>query len=169
MATLRVWERWRLDSGAQHAILSRRSTGAPGRAERTARGRPSRDAPALHIDPRAVLHPTLVRGVPMWPLTRICLAALCIPPLISLVAQEPRGVLVPVGARVKAESAQSGKTTEGTVLAWRGDTLVMRAEGGDTVRIPAAALMKLRISESPTVWRHTRSTDSTYVFSVAVP
>src|SRR2546427_518318 len=58
-------ERWRLDSGAQHAILSRRSTRAPGRAERTARGRPSRDAPALHIDPRAVLHPTLVRGVPI--------------------------------------------------------------------------------------------------------
>src|SRR5438093_4110148 len=151
MATIRVWERWRLDSGAQHAILSRRST-------------------ALHIprDDRYLPH-TPAAGVPMRPLPCTFVAALCTAPLISLVAQEPRGVLVPVGALVKAESAQSGKTTEGTVLAWRGDTLVMRAEGGDTVRIPAAALMKLRISESPTVWRHTRSTDSTYVFSVAVP
>src|SRR5438034_1651437 len=114
MATIRVWERWRLDSGAQHAILSRRST-------------------ALHIprDDRYLPH-TPAAGVPMRPLPCTFVAALCTAPLISLVAQEPRGVLVPVGALVKAESAQSGKTTEGTVLAWRGDTLVMRAaEGGE--------------------------------------
>src|SRR3989442_802327 len=145
-------ERWRLDSGAQHAILSRRST-------------------ALHIprDDRYLPH-TPAAGVPMRPLPCTFVAALCTAPLISLVAQEPRGVLVPVGALVKAESAQSGKTTEGTVLAWRGDTLVMRAaEGGDTVRIPAAALKKLRIAESPTVWRHTSPSEINFFASVAVP
>ena len=106
----------------------------------------------------------------MRPLPCTFVAALCTAPLISLVAQEPRGVLVPVGALVKAESAQSGKTTEGTVLAWRGDTLVMRAaEGGDTVRIAAAALKKLRIAESPTVWRHTSPSDINFFASVAVP
>src|SRR2546425_9421712 len=152
MATIRVWERWRLDCGAQHAILSRRST-------------------ALHIprDDRYLPH-TPAAGVPMRPLPCTFVAALCTAPLISLVAQEPRGVLVPVGALVKAESAQSGKTTEGTVLAWRGDTLVMRAaEGGDTVRIAAAALKKLRIAESPTVWRHTSPSDINFFASVAVP
>src|SRR5438034_8033135 len=97
-------------------------------------------------------------------------AALCIPPLISLVAQQPRGVLVPVGALVKAQSAQSGKTTEGTVLAWRGDTLVVRAaEGGDTVRIAAATLKKLRVVESPTLWRYTRPTEINFFGSAAVP
>jgi len=97
-------------------------------------------------------------------------ASLCLSPLISLVAQEPHGVLVPVGARVKAESQQSGKTTEGTVVAWRGDTLVVRAaEGGDTVRIAAAALKKLRVVESPTVWRYTSPADINYFTSAAVP
>src|SRR5437867_9532637 len=110
MATIRPWERWRLDSGAQHAILSRRSA-------------------ALHIprDDHYLPH-TPAAGIPMRSPPCTFVAALCIPPLISpLVAQEPRGVLVPVGALVKAESAQSEKTAEGTVLAWRGDTLAMRA------------------------------------------
>src|SRR5438876_5375851 len=152
MATIRVWERWRLDSGAQHAILSRRST-------------------ALHIprDDRYLPH-TPAAGIAMRPPPCTFVAALCIPPLISLVAQQPRGVLVPVGALVKAESAQSGKTTEGTVVAWRGDTLVVRAaEGGDTVRIAAAALKKLRVVESPTVWRYTSPADINFFTSAAVP
>src|SRR5207245_10056156 len=97
-------------------------------------------------------------------------ASLCLSPLISLVAQEPRGVLVPVGARVKAESQQSGKATEGTVVAWRGDTLVVHAaEGGDTVRIAAAALKKLRVVESPMVWRYTSPADINYFTAAAVP
>src|SRR3989449_6012852 len=91
MATLRVWERWRLDSGAQHAILSRRST-------------------ALHIprDDRYLPH-TPAAGVPMRPLPCTFVAALCTAPLISLVAQEPRGVLVPVGALVRSEERRVGK------------------------------------------------------------
>src|SRR2546430_7056825 len=43
------------------------------------------------------------------------------------------------------------------------------AEGGDTVRIAAAALKKLRIAESPTVWRHTSPSDINFFASVAVP
>src|SRR5438034_8996046 len=100
MATIRVWERWRLDSGAQHAILSRRST-------------------ALHIprDDRYLPH-TPAAGVPMRPLPCTFVAALCTAPLISLVAQEPRGVLVPVGALVKARSEERRVGKEGRSGWW---------------------------------------------------
>jgi hypothetical protein len=91
-------------------------------------------------------------------------------PWTCLVAQQPHGALVPVGARVKAEPAPSGGTAEGVVVAWRGDTVVVRrAEGGDTVRLAAAALKKLRVVESPTVWRYSSPSDINFFASGAVP
>lgn len=100
--------------------------------------------------------------------------ALCrLIPFTSSVAQVPRGVDVPVGARVKAEP-RAGRTIEGTALWSSGDTLVLHAEKpddmrGDTVRLAAASLKNLRIVESPLLWRYTTPTDITFYHYALVP
>jgi outer membrane protein assembly factor BamB len=91
----------------------------------------------------------------MRPAPGLLVAVLALVPAAAWPAQAPRGALVPVGARVKADARPPGQTTEGTVLAWRGDTLVLRAQvGGDTVRIAPAALKNLRVLQSPALWRY---------------
>src|SRR5207247_9419776 len=59
---------------------------------------------------------------------------------------------------------------EWCVVAWRGAPLVVgAAEGGDTVGIAAATLKKLRVVESPTLWRYTSPTEINFFGSAAVP
>ena len=54
-----------------------------------------------------------------------------------ILAQTVRGVLVPVGARVKIDAESGGQSVEGTIVAWRGDMRPLlhadqdRREGGD--------------------------------------
>jgi outer membrane protein assembly factor BamB len=77
--------------------------------------------------------------------------------------QNPAGVLVPVGARVKVETAWPVVTAEGTILAWRADTMVLaKKDGGDTVRIGSGRINKLRVIESPPLWRYTAAGDINY-------
>ncbi len=87
-----------------------------------------------------------------------------------LLAQVSRGVAVPVGARVKIEGATDAQSAEGAVLAWRGDTvLVQRQDRGDTVRMASNALKKLRIVESPALWRYRSPSDITFYTMAEVP
>ena len=43
-----------------------------------------------------------------------------------ILAQAARGVLVPVGAHVKIDTEPGGESVEGTIVAWRGDTLLVQ-------------------------------------------
>src|SRR5207244_2004135 len=67
-----------------------------------------------------------------------------------ILAQTARGVLVPVGAHVKIDTESGGQSVEGTIVAWRGDTLLVQPQSRtDTVRVASGALKKLRVVESP--------------------
>ncbi len=100
--------------------------------------------------------------------TRCIVALLLLAPLIQAVAQTARGARVPAGAQVKAEAPD--KTIEGTLLSWRGDSLVLRAaERGDTVRVAAASLKGIRVVESPPVWRLTTPSDINFFVDAVVP
>jgi len=108
----------------------------------------------------------------MHPPTFVVVPLLLLTPFSALVGQQPRGVLVPVGARVKVEAP--GKTIKGILLPWRGDTLVLIAEEpvdmyGDTVRLAGASLKSFRVVQSPSVWRYSTSTDINFYVDVAVP
>src|SRR5438552_19187135 len=72
-----------------------------------------------------------------------------------ILAQTARGVLVPVGAHVKIDTESGGQSVEGTIVAWRGDTLLVQPQSRtDTVRVASGALKKLRVVESPALWRY---------------
>src|SRR6266704_3138291 len=45
-----------------------------------------------------------------------------------ILAQTGRGVLVPVGAHVKVDTDSGGQSVEGTIVAWRGDTLLVQPQ-----------------------------------------
>ena len=111
-------------------------------------------------------------GAPMHPPTFVVVPLLLLTPFTALVGQQPRGVLVPVGARVKVEAP--GKTIKGILLPWRGDTLVLIAEEpvdmyGDTVRLAGASLKSFRVVQSPSVWRYNSPTDINFHRDVVVP
>ena len=85
-------------------------------------------------------------------------------------AQSPRGLPVPIGARVKIEGATDAQSVEGTVLAWRQDTLlVLGKERPDTVHVAASALKKLRVVESPALWRYTSPSNINFFRTVEIP
>ena len=87
-----------------------------------------------------------------------------------ILAQTVRGVLVPVGARVKIDAESDGQSAEGTIVAWRGDTLLVQPQSRtDTVRVASAALKKLRVVESPALWRYTSPSTINFYFSTAIP
>src|SRR6266487_3492400 len=95
-------------------------------------------------------------------------SVLAVPPLLLLLvqslhplhAQARRGVLSSVGAHVKTQFDSGAQSVEGIILAWRGDTLLVQArDRADTVRIASGALQKLRIVESPALWRYTSPGD----------
>src|SRR5438105_2239530 len=57
-----------------------------------------------------------------------------------ILAQTARGVLVPVGAHVKVDTESGGQSVEGTIVAWRGDTLLVQPQSRtDTVRVASGA------------------------------
>jgi len=86
-----------------------------------------------------------------------------------LCAQAPR-VALPVGARVKIDNEAGGQTIEGTVLAWRRDTLLVQPQDrGDTVRVAPDAVKKLRIVESPALWRYTSAGEINFHSSADLP
>ncbi len=86
-----------------------------------------------------------------------------------LFAQAPR-VALPVGARVKIDNEAGGQPIEGTVLAWRRDTLLVQPQGrGDTVRVAPDAVKKLRIVESPALWRYTSASEINFHSSADLP
>ena len=86
-----------------------------------------------------------------------------------LLAQVQRGIVIPVGARVKVDQA-SGPTVEGTVVAWRGDTLLVQPrDRADTLRIAPTALKKLRVVESPALWRYSSPSDINFSVVADLP
>src|SRR4029077_9168750 len=86
-----------------------------------------------------------------------------------ILAQTPRGATLPIGSRVKIED-QSGPSVEGTLVAWRGDTLLVQPESrSDTVRVTAANLKKLRVVESPGLWSYTSASKINFYFSTGMP
>jgi outer membrane protein assembly factor BamB len=87
-----------------------------------------------------------------------------------VLAQRAPGVLVPVGARVKVDMRSPQATVEGIVLAWRADTLLFAPPGrADTVRLASGAISKLRVVESPSLWRYTSGSDINYYTFPSVP
>src|SRR5437870_5476235 len=87
-----------------------------------------------------------------------------------ILAQTARGVLVPVGAHVKIDTESGGQSVEGTIVAWRGDTLLVQPQSRtDTVRVASGALKKLRVVESPALWRYTSPSTINFYFSTAIP
>src|SRR5947208_16325599 len=87
-----------------------------------------------------------------------------------ILAQTARGVLVPVGAHVKVDTESGGQSVEGTIVAWRGDTLlVQRQARTDTVRVACGALKKPRVVESPAPSRSTRPNTRIFHTSTAIP
>jgi len=87
-----------------------------------------------------------------------------------ILAQAARGVLVPVGAHVKIDTEPGGESVEGTIVAWRGDTLLVQPQSrADTVRVASGALKKLRVVESPALWRYTSPGTINFYFSTAIP
>lgn len=102
---------------------------------------------------------------------RATLPAVLLPVTLAraLVAQRPSHPTVPIGAQVKLDRSQ-GPGSEGTLLAWRGDTLVVKAaDRGDTVRIRRSELNGIRVVESPALWRDTTTADINFYVSAAVP
>jgi len=93
-------------------------------------------------------------------------------PLILLAAPlfAQARVALPVGAQVKIDNESGGQTIEGTVLAWRHDTLLVQPKGrADTVRVAPAGIKKLRIVESPTLWRYASPSDINFYESADLP
>src|SRR2546422_8241030 len=87
-----------------------------------------------------------------------------------ILAQTARGVLVPVGAHVKVDAESGGQSVEGTIVAWRGDTLLVQPQSRtDTVRVASGALKKLRVVESPALWRYTSPSTINFYFSTGMP
>ena len=87
-----------------------------------------------------------------------------------ILAQTGRGVLVPVGAHVKVDTDSGGQSVEGTIVAWRGDTLLVQPQSRtDTVRVASGALKKLRVVESPALWRYTSPSTINFYFSTGMP
>ncbi len=84
-------------------------------------------------------------------------------------AQRPTGVLLPVGARMKAEAVSSPSTIEGTLLARHADTLIVATQGRDTVRLASGQINKLRVVESPTLWQYTSASDINYYAFPNIP
>jgi outer membrane protein assembly factor BamB len=86
-----------------------------------------------------------------------------------LVAQHPHHPTILVGARVKLD-VPSGIGNEGTLLAWRGDTVVLKlASKSDTVRVAATMRNGIRVIESPALWRDTTGTGITFYTTFLVP
>src|SRR5690349_1627478 len=96
------------------------------------------------------------------------LALLSLQPNGRLVAQRPqRGI--PIGAHLKLDASQA-RGTEGTLLGWRGDTLVVKSAGrNDTVRVAAHVVNSIRIVQSPALWGDTITADMSFYGSVVVP
>jgi len=117
-------------------------------------------------------------GVARPPVLRRSPVLLAVPIILSLIppahaAAQVRDPRVPVGASVKAQPRGRG-TFEGTVVAWSGDTLVFQTQArdgirGDTMRVAAASLEKLRVLESPVLWRYTAPGDIGFYVSTARP
>lgn len=95
------------------------------------------------------------------------LVLLSLQPNAPLVAQRPqRGI--PIGAHLKLDASQ-GRGTEGTLLGWRGDTLVVKSAGrNDTVRVAANVVNSIRIVQSPALWGDTITADMSFYGSVVV-
>ena len=103
----------------------------------------------------------------MKPAPAALLPLLLLPSFI--LAQTPRGATLPIGSRVKIEE-QSGPSVEGTLVAWRGDTLLVQPESrADTVRVTAANLKKLRVVESPGLWSYSSASKINFYFSTGMP
>ena len=73
-------------------------------------------------------------------------------------ARATRTVAIPIGARVKIGAQTEAQSVEGIVAAWHGDTLLVQPrDRADTsaVRIAPRDISRLRILESPALWRYT--------------
>jgi outer membrane protein assembly factor BamB len=93
----------------------------------------------------------------------------CLPPTTILAAQHASHPAIPVGARVKLDLS-SGPGTEGILLAWRGDTLVVKAaDRNDTIRVRMTELSGIRVMDSPALWGDTMTADINFYVSAAVP
>jgi outer membrane protein assembly factor BamB len=85
-------------------------------------------------------------------------------------AQTPHHVVLPVGARVKIDTESGGPTVEGTIVGWRADTLLVQPQSrADTVRVPPAGLKKIKVMESPALWRYTSPSAINFFFSTSMP
>src|SRR5439155_1335054 len=85
-------------------------------------------------------------------------------------AHTARGVLVRVGAHLKVDTESGVQSVEGTIVAWRGDTLLVQPQSRtDTVRVASGALKKLRVVESPALWRYTSPSTINFYSSTAIP
>ena len=86
-----------------------------------------------------------------------------------VVAQHPHHPAIPVGAHVKLDQTQ-GPGIEGTLLAWRGDTLVVKgSDRSDTIRVAAHVLSGVRVVESPVLWQDSTGADIRFYSYVTVP
>jgi hypothetical protein len=87
-----------------------------------------------------------------------------------LFAQTPHRVALPVGTRVKIDYESGGPTVEGTILAWHADTLLVQPQARvDTVRFASNALKKVRVLESPSLWRYASPGAIKFYFPVDLP
>jgi outer membrane protein assembly factor BamB len=77
---------------------------------------------------------------------------------------------LPAGSLVKIDNGSGGQAIEGTVLAWRRDTLLVQPKGrADTVRVAPADVKKLRILESPALWRYASQSEINFYVSADLP
>jgi len=77
----------------------------------------------------------------------IVLALTCLsPPIAAVAGQDPDPA--PAGTRVRVTTTEPRpERVTGTVVEWRGDTLVLAPQdGGGSVRVPTAALAQLEVS-----------------------
>src|SRR5205807_7240398 len=75
------------------------------------------------------------------------------------------------GRRAREGRHRVGRqSVEGTIVAWRGDTLLVQPQSRtDTVRVASGALKKLRVVESPALWRYTSPSTINFYSSTAIP
>src|SRR5712691_4047395 len=88
-----------------------------------------------------------------------------------LLTQDPRRApSVPNGARVRIDTKSGLRNLEGTVVAWRADTVLVKSpERADTLRFARTGIQKLRILESPALWRYNSPSEINYYFTAAIP
>ena len=88
-----------------------------------------------------------------------------------LLAQDSRRAPpVPTGARVRIDTKSGLRNFEGTVVAWRADTVLVKSpERVDTLRFARTGIQKLRILESPALWRYNSPSEINYYFTAAIP